>query len=339
MTKPKRPDPDILRTAISFAGSSHRQNKAAGTDFRLGPAELLFRAVDIPLTLPLPSPPPGSHPGQEEGDEEEFEGLCAEGNGEVVRLFGIGYPLARAPGAVGVWQNYGVGVSSRLAAALLPAVHAGRARVLPWRADGATLLRLSSSEGKDEDLPGPTPEGTFLPLGKAHAALKRRISDLAAKGAAAGDGRGQDEGRADGGKENGVKVTEEDVWLYPTGMAAIYRLHRALLEACGGRGTVVVLGSVFHNTWHLATENEGGMKHFGRCDPDSGVMEALEAWLEEEKAAGRKVAYVIAEFPSNPILVSVDLVRLREVVSFFSLSSLFSDIFPLWSALLSEVVC
>jgi cystathionine beta-lyase/cystathionine gamma-synthase len=57
------------------------------------------------------------------------------------------------------------------------------------------------------------------------------------------------------------------------------------------------------------------MKHFGRCDAESGVMEALVEWLAGERAAGRKVGYVFAEFPSNPILVSVDLRRLREVVS------------------------
>jgi cystathionine beta-lyase/cystathionine gamma-synthase len=87
-----------------------------------------------------------------------------------------------------------------------------------------------------------------------------------------------------------------------------------LVEARGG-GTVVLLGSVFHNTYHLLEEGEGGMKHFGRCDGGSGVMEALEEWLEGEKTAGRKVGYMFAEFPSNPILVSVDLKRLRELVS------------------------
>jgi cystathionine beta-lyase/cystathionine gamma-synthase len=109
-------------------------------------------------------------------------------------------------------------------------------------------------------------------------------------------------------------VGEEDVWLYPTGMAAIYRVHQALVKVRGG-GTVVVLGSVFHNTWHLLGEREGGMKHFGRCDGGSGVMEALEEWLEGEMTAGRRVSYIFAEFPSNPILVSVDLKRLRELVS------------------------
>lgn len=174
------------------------------------------------------------------------------------------------------------------------------------------------AEGEDDDDEGEGEgegerEGRGLPLGEAHVQLRRRIAGLA---------RGR------------VDVAEDDVFLYPTGMAAIYRLHRALEEVRGGRrgrgrdaggggggggaGTVVVLGSVFHNSFHLFRESDGGMKHFGRCDAASGVMDALEEYLEGERRAGRPVAYVFAEFPSNPILVSVDLQRLRELVSNYS---------------------
>jgi cystathionine beta-lyase/cystathionine gamma-synthase len=72
---------------------------------------------------------------------------------------------------------------------------------------------------------------------------------------------------------------------------------------------------VFPNTYHLFEESEGGMKHFGQCDADGRALEELEEWLEEEKVAGRKVAYIFTEFPSNPILVSLDLRRLRGIVS------------------------
>lgn len=253
--------PDVLRTAKHYSSSPHRKDP----QHRIPPDELLFRVLDVPLTLPLPSEP--------EGDRL--------GNGETVRLYAVAYPTAHAPGAVGVWQNYGTGISSRLAAALLPAVGRGEVEVLGWRADGASLL---------DDVP----PAKHLPLGEGHRGLRRRISELVAGGGTVG---------------------EADVWLYPTGMAAIYRLHRALVEVRGG-GTVVVLGSVFHNTFHLFEEGEGGMKHFGRCDGGSGVMEALEGWLEGEKLAGRRVGYIFAEFPSNPILVSVDLRRLRELVSY-----------------------
>ena len=218
-----------------------------------------------------------------------------------MRLYVLAYPADKAAGAVGVWQNYGTGISSRLAAALVPAVRAGRARVLEWEGDGEGWggvpgLEVGAGAGGDgeaEGNGGAKGKGG-LPLGEGHAGLRRRIAGLASGG--------------------GGVVTEEDVWLYPTGMAAIYRAHRALVEARGG-GMVVGLGSVFPNTYHLFEESEGGMKHFGPCDAESRIMEELEEWLEGEKVAGRKVAYLFAEFPSNPILVSLDLRRLRGIVS------------------------
>ncbi|KAL1839489.1 hypothetical protein VTJ49DRAFT_1464 [Mycothermus thermophilus] len=269
------PSPTAILAAVSFAASPHRK-----PEHRILPHELLFRAVDVPLTLPLPSEQeadldPLTNPGRGGGGD-------TYANGTPVRLYGIAYPTERAPGALGVWQNFGIGISSRLAAALLPAVREGRAEVVDWRATAA-------DEGLSLETIPPT---GYLPLGPAHAALRRRVASLA------------------GGK--GGTISPEDVWLYPTGMAAVYRANEALAEV-RGQGTVVVLGSVFHNSWNLFNEGKGGMKHFGRCGGDSNVVEELEGWLGGEKQAGRKTAFIFAEFPCNPILVSVDLVRLKEV--------------------------
>ncbi|EAQ92846.1 hypothetical protein CHGG_01081 [Chaetomium globosum CBS 148.51] len=274
------PHPDTIPAAARYAASHHRTNPA----HRIPPSQLLFRALDIPLTLPLASEP-------------EPETHDTTHHGAVVRLYAVAYPVANAPGAVGVWQTYGTGISSRLAEGLLPAVGEGRVRVVEWEGDGerwGDVPGLETTGGKGEG---------GLPMGEGHVGLRRRIAQLVGGGGVVGEG---------------------DVWLYPTGMAAIYRLHLALVEAREG-GTVVVLGSVFHNTYHLFLENEGGMKHFGQCDADSGVMEALEAWLEGEKVAGRKVGYIFAEFPSNPILVSLDLRRLRQIVDKYGVPVVIDD--------------
>ncbi|KAK4140319.1 uncharacterized protein C8A04DRAFT_32197, partial [Dichotomopilus funicola] len=264
--------PDTFPSTTLYSTSPHRP-----PDHLIPPRDLLFRILDIPLTLPLATEPAG---------DTAFHDT-------LVRLYAVAYPTARGPGAVGVWQTYGTGVSSRLATGLMPGVEQGRVRVHGWRGTGEDFLE---GGGGFPDGLGGGEEGGGLPVGEGHVALRRRIAELNV---------GEDTT-----KEN--KVTEGDVWLYPTGMAAIYRLHRALI-AVRGPGKVVVLGSVFHNSWHLFLESEGGMKHFGRCDRDSGVIEALGEWLEGERLAGRGVAYVFVEFPSNPILVSVDLKRLREV--------------------------
>ncbi|KAG7292636.1 hypothetical protein NEMBOFW57_002672 [Staphylotrichum longicolle] len=112
------PSPDALPLAQAFSASPRRK-----PEHRIPPDQLLFRAVDIPLALPLPSEPDGD----------------TAGRGEVVRLYAVAYPADRAPGAVGVWQNYGTGISSRLAAALLPAVEKGEVKVVEWKADGAGM--------------------------------------------------------------------------------------------------------------------------------------------------------------------------------------------------------
>jgi hypothetical protein len=54
----------------------------------------------------------------------------------------------------------------------------------------------------------------------------------------------------------------------------------------------------------------GGIKHYGLIDDDD--VDDFEKYLEE----GGECAYVFMEFSSNPILVSVDLIRLRKLVSF-----------------------
>jgi cystathionine gamma-synthase len=59
------------------------------------------------------------------------------------------------------------------------------------------------------------------------------------------------------------------------------------------------------------------MKHYGKCNDDE--LNEFEKYLEE----GGKCSYVFTEFPSNPILVSADLVRLRKIVSNTSMKSSF----------------
>jgi hypothetical protein len=272
--------PDSFATIQQHASSPHRK-----AEHRIPLEALLFRVVDIPLST-----------GTGAGEEEDVD---------VMRLYVVAHPQGpSAPGALGVWQNYGTGISSRLAEALIPAVEKGEVKVVDWRADG-------TAEGSVLEEASVLQDGGSkrLPLKEAHRGLRERIAGLVG-----GDGK--------------TVVGEGDVFLYPTGMAAIYRLHKAMVQV-RGPATVVVLGSVFHSTYHLYEEREGGMKQFGRCDAESGVMEALESWLEGEKAAARKVGYIFVEFPSNPILVSVDLRRLREVVSYLLSLSIFSPPFLL----------
>lgn len=205
-----------------------------------------------------------------------------------VRLYCVVYALPKTPGAIGIWQNAGTGTSTRLAEFLV--------RYVGGSEEVEEDFAVVEWAGNVDDVPAPT----YLPESEAHGQLRRRIRDLLHRAPLDPDK---------------VKVDEGDVYLYQTGMAAIYRLHEALSRR-DPAGTVLVLGSIFHNTFHLFEEAAGGMKHFGACDGASGVMDKVEAYLEAHYRDGKTVSYVFLEFPSNPLLVSADLKRLRQIVSF-----------------------
>ncbi|KAF7355565.1 Pyridoxal phosphate-dependent transferase [Mycena sanguinolenta] len=234
--------PDIFSVAQEHA-FSHRRKEP-----KLVPGDLIFKVVDI----------------------------------AGVRLYCVGFPMAKTPGVIGVWQNFGTGVSTRLAEHLLTKVD--------------TLVEVPFDAAGDGDLSiGKVPTATHLPETAAHQALRERIVGLL--------------NRAPVGPQSKA-VAIDDVYLYPTGMAAIYGSHRASMQL--RKGPAVGLGAIFTSTYFLLGEIPG-FKHFGACDAQSGVMDKLEVYLQAEAEAGRKVSYIFAEFPSNPILVSPDLKRLRQL--------------------------
>ncbi|KAL8375884.1 hypothetical protein RB595_007149 [Gaeumannomyces hyphopodioides] len=194
--------------------------------------------------------------------------------GDRVRLYVVVGPAAATKALGAAWQTGGLGVSTRLAEALLPHVE-------------ASLVEVEAAA------PGSAPPG--LREDDAHAALRGRIAELLR--------------RAPVEPARAEAVAAEDVFLYPTGMAAIYRCHQALAQHRPGK--VLLLGSVFKNTWQLFDESAAGMKHFGHCHDGPGLLADLETWLAAEASEGRGVSYCFLEFPSNPILVSADLAGLR----------------------------
>lgn len=240
-----------------------------------------------------------------------------------VRLYLVIYPLPKAKGIMGVWTNPGIGISTRLAEVLLPLVPSSsdgsspeaeaetkqeqeqkQFKVLDWKAKGSDFLAGTPIK---EDIPEPT----YLPESDAHEKIRERIVALCQ--------------RIPRDVELAARLTTKDVFLYTTGMAAVFRLQEAFLNA-GRRGPVVALGAVFHSTFHLFEELEGttttdgeeeeevkGFKHFGECEDSEKVMDQLEEYAKGLKQKGRKVGYVFVEFPSNPLLVSVDLGRLRKI--------------------------
>ncbi|KAJ6515583.1 pyridoxal phosphate-dependent transferase [Mycena sanguinolenta] len=242
--------PDIFSVVQEHAFSHHRKEP------KLVPGDLIFKIVDI-----------GG-----------------------VRLYCVGFPMAKTPGIIGVWQNFGTGVSTRLSEHLLTQV------------DTLVEVSFDSAVSVEKVL-----TATHLPETAAQQALRERILGLL--------------NRAPVGPQSKALATD-DIYLYPTGMAAIYGSHRANMQI--RKGSIVGLGAIFTSTYFMLVETPG-FKHFGACDAQSGVMDKLAAYLQTEAEAGRKVSYIFAEFPSNPILVSVDLKRLRRLADQYDIILVIDD--------------
>jgi cystathionine gamma-synthase len=219
--------------------------------------------------------------------------------GVQVRLYVVAFPMAKGMGALFQWQHGGLGFSTRLAEALLPHIDS---MVYEGEFPDASV-GIGDRDGRVEMNKVPPP--TYLPETKTHRKLRERIARFLMRACA---------------NDHAKSVAPYDVFLYQTGMGAITRLHEAISAIRAG--TTVVFGAVFHSTYHVFEENEGGVKHYGKAD-DADVDD-FEKYLE----SGGQCSYVFTEFPSNPILVSVDLMRLRKLVSHFCfliLSSLARD--------------
>ncbi|KAI1333167.1 cystathionine gamma-synthase [Xylariaceae sp. FL0255] len=188
-----------------------------------------------------------------------------------VRLYVLGFPMAKSMGATFEWQHGGRGFSARFSLSLLPHI------------ESATVVgEFPGGKG--------APAPTALKEGSSHQAVRERIAGLLNRACA---------------ETHEKNVAAGDVFLYQTGMAAIRGLHDVLIKQ--REGPTVVFASVFHSSYHLFEESPGGIKYYGNAS--EAEVDEFEKYL----ADGGKCAYVFTEFPSNPIMVSVDLLRIRKL--------------------------
>ncbi|KAG0321188.1 hypothetical protein BGZ97_011935 [Linnemannia gamsii] len=142
---------------------------------------------------------------------------------------------------------------------------------------------------------------SFAP--KAKVALRRRIATQVAHHAGS-DWTG-----------TGDYVTEEDVYLYPTGMSAIYNAHRIALTLFPTRKSIC-FGFPYTDTLKVLQKFGPGCYFYGHgedSDIDTLEKEVLEKTAGEGVAEEDKILAVFCEFPSNPLLKSSNLVRLGQL--------------------------
>ncbi|KAJ7644046.1 pyridoxal phosphate-dependent transferase [Roridomyces roridus] len=243
------------------------------------------------------------------------------------------FPADAFPVAKEFWQHTGLGISSRLAEhclSLLPAENAfipNGLKNTPRKAlnkhysatkaspPSPTETRTAEGLGLDHSVYLEERYGRNLPIASAAAAkraLRRRIAGVVVR-----DNPGEcidqpcagNNEVALGPSTRGIEgLSENDVFLFPTGMGAIWSAHQLCLAVRPPQKSVC-LGFTYTDTLKVL-EKWGEGCHFLA----DGNLDDLEKILEEGHARDPNTPPILSlftEFPSNPLLRSADLPRLR----------------------------
>ncbi|KAI9925961.1 hypothetical protein MW887_004420 [Aspergillus wentii] len=196
-----------------------------------------------------------------------------------ITLHGVFCPKDRELPLRTFWRLVGVGISSRLAENV-------NARMRTIRdVTGDTRKEHPSVRGRWSERP--------------HRKLCQRIANLLE--------------RAPSCTTRSELVARDDVYLYSTGMAAIYHAQELLLRRIGGPS--VVFGFPYELTLKLVETFGPGAKFFpfvGEAD-----LEQLEEFLAQQFAARTPVQAIWCECPSNPLLRTANMQRVRALADKF----------------------
>ncbi|KOS20669.1 putative cystathionine gamma-synthase [Escovopsis weberi] len=193
-------------------------------------------------------------------------------------IYAVIFPAEYTAVLSGFWLLAGVGVSSRFGE-----TNAKHQHQLP---DGLKEVSLDSIQGLDRD------RSQFDAA--VHQTLRERIVSLL--------------DRAPLAPAAEPRPTAGDVYLFPSGMATIYKPITYLPAHL--RGINVLFGMAFTNTVTLLTEF-GGLQLFG-LGADEQLAD-LERFLAEKRDQGAKVQAIWTEFPANPVVQTPHIERLREL--------------------------
>ncbi|KIW24531.1 uncharacterized protein PV07_10240 [Cladophialophora immunda] len=191
-------------------------------------------------------------------------------------LYAVIFPAESTGTVHGFWVNAGVGISSRLAEDCLQHI---------------SSLREVPEGGEDEE---PTTDTTATD-DAARQQVKERIAGLM--------------NRAPTDPRRTARVSPTDVHLFSTGMASIYWVHRYLLSRYDSPS--VLFGFSFHSTIHVLEDFGPGVEFLGLGSGQD--LDRLEEHLVTQRDQGKTVQAIWAEFPSNPLLSTPDLGRLRRL--------------------------
>lgn len=191
-----------------------------------------------------------------------------------IHLYAVFFPIQFIQTAMGFWRLTGTGISSRLAESLHKNMRS---------------IRSASSIDEYEVMP------STLINSSATTKICERISYLLK--------------RASIQPEISNKVTASDIFLYPTGMSAIYHCNYLLQQ---WRSTEsIVFGFPYELTLKMLQTYGTSCRFYGFGNPEE--LDELEDYIVSEALHGRRVQSVWCECSSNPLLRTVDLNRIRSL--------------------------
>ncbi|KIK68588.1 hypothetical protein GYMLUDRAFT_215319 [Collybiopsis luxurians FD-317 M1] len=259
------------------------------------------------------------------------------GSASLMDLHIVLFPSEAFPFAKQFWQHCGAGISSRMAEQCLsllpessapssatssPTLTSRRLSFKPFNRHYSVRAanRVSPTSVDKEDLNVDhnvyleERYGRNLPIAaaaEAKRALRRRISGVLLQ---SDDYNAGDQKLQLGPSSRGVsEVSENDVYVFPGGMNAIWNAHQLALNTRPA-GKSVCFGFPYTDTLKILQKWGLGCYFLGHgLDSD---IDQLEQILEDELKANPSKPPVLAlftEFPSNPLLRSGDLPRLRKL--------------------------
>ncbi|PSS30964.1 hypothetical protein PHLCEN_2v2489 [Hermanssonia centrifuga] len=249
------------------------------------------------------------------------------------------FPLAKQ-----FWQHSGLGISSRLAEYCLsmlpddteaPSPTTTSTRV-PAKRTGSNRHYSAKSSLSSPPCSSPlsVPEppaaevlsadqavyleeryGRNLPLesaANAKRALRRRIAGVLVRDSPSDWSEAGGHEAELGPSTRGVKeVTEDDVYLFPTGMTAIWNAHQLALGVMP-LAKSICFGFPYTDTLKILQKWGPGYHFYGHgLDKDIDDLEILLAKEVSSHPDQPPVLALFTEFPSNPLLRCADLSRLR----------------------------
>ncbi|KIK80139.1 hypothetical protein PAXRUDRAFT_833701 [Paxillus rubicundulus Ve08.2h10] len=190
------------------------------------------------------------------------------------------YAIART-----FWKHFGLGISSRRAEHYLSLIETNQSQLPSTEERNCSLIEKEGTQAKLE--------------------LRKRIASYLAHSVP-----------DSGSRINGEvvhRVTEEEVFLFPCGMAAIFNAHQLLLEVRAGQSSKsVVFGFPYTCTLKLLENLGPGVHFFGHgLDSDIDDLEAMLAQGSMANESSPRILSLFTECPSNPLLRVVNFPRLR----------------------------